>query len=118
MYREAGEIWEVTSSGGALGPFDIDDHMILATNAEGPFVYQLNGMKQWNLIFDYYGGNQGKWGLATSSDARTWRLVTDPQFPYYKKGVASFPEGVRHGSVLAITEQEYRTLLNAYKQTQ
>ncbi|BCM92136.1 hypothetical protein IAD21_04015 [Abditibacteriota bacterium] len=114
VYRANDQIWQITSSGGALGPFDTDDHMIMKIGGEGPFVYQLNGQNQWNMVFDYFGGNQGKWGLATSTDARNWTLVTDPNPPYYQNGGALFPEGVRHGAVLSITESEYQALTKAY----
>ena len=117
VYRADNQIWEVTSSGGALGPYTVDDHLAMNINGEGPFVYRLIGKDQWNLSWDYYGGNQGKWGLAMSTDARTWKPVTSPDAPYYQNGAASFPEGVRHGYVLPITAAEYRALETAFPST-
>lgn len=114
VYRANDQIWEVTSSGGALGPYTVDDHLVFNINGEGPFVYQLNGKRQWNLAWDYFGGNQGKWGVATSTDARTWKPVTSPDAPYYQNGAASFPEGVRHGYVLSLTAAEYKDLERAF----
>lgn len=114
VYRATSQIWQVTSSGGPEGPFDTDDHMIVDANGEGPFVYKLNDKDQWNLVFDYYKGNPGKWGVATSRDAKTWTLVTAPKWPFYQNGAASFPLGVRHGCVLAITETELDALIAAF----
>lgn len=114
VYRCDDQIWQVTSSGGELGPYTIHDQPILKIGGEGPFAYPLNGKNQWNLVWDYFGGNQGKWGLATSTDAKDWKLVTSPDAPYYQTGGASFPEVVRHGSVLPITDAEYKALAKAF----
>ena len=114
LYRCNDQIWQVTSSGGALGPFDTNEHKVLEIGGEGPFAFQLNGENKWNMVYDYFGGNQGKWGVATSTDGTTWKLATDPQWPYYQNGAASFPEGVRHGAILAITDAEYKRLETQY----
>ena len=115
LYRYNKQIWQVTSSGSALGPFDTNDHMVMDIDGEGPFAYQLNGKDEWNMVYDYFGGNQGKWGVATSTDGMQWKLATDPKWPYYQNNAASFPEGVRHGAILAITEGEYEKLAKEYK---
>ena len=60
----------------------------------------------FRLLAGYiFGGNQGRWGLATSPDFTTWTMATRTQFPYYTPEVF-FPPGVRHGSVLPITAAE------------
>lgn len=111
LYRMNEAIHQVTPSGGALGPFDTDDHMVSNINGEGPFAYQLNGKNEWNMVFDYFGNNVGKWGVANSKNGRDWTLLTDPKWPhFYPDGQAAFPEGVRHGSVLPINEAEYQAI--------
>lgn len=115
LYRMNDVIRQVTSSGGAMGPFDTDDHVALNIGGEGPFAYQLNGKNEWNMVFDYFGNNVGKWGVANSKSARDWTLVTDPKWPhFYPNGQAAFPEGVRHGSVLPINEAEYQAIDKKY----
>ncbi len=115
LYRMNDVIRQVTSSRGALGPYTVDDHLAFNIGGEGPFVYQLNGKHEWNMVFDYFGNNVGKWGVANSKNARDWTLLTDPKWPhFYPDGQAAFPEGVRHGAVLPINEAEYQAINKKY----
>lgn len=115
VYRYTG-IWMRTADH-AFGPYD-NPAKILDLDVEGPFLFPINGAPdQWGLVFDYFGGNQGRWGLATSSDFNQWNLVTKKAWPYYTPDVF-FPPGIRHGSVLPITTGEADSILKAYGSTQ
>jgi beta-xylosidase len=65
--------------------------------AEGPTVVNINGY--WMLYFDLY--KAGKMGAMRSKNIEVWTDVT-PRL--------SFPQGVRHGSVLKITRQELESI--------
>jgi len=109
VYRgENGHVYQVTSSGTILGPYDRDDHLVVSQNYEGPFVYQLYGQNTWLMIMDIYGPG-GPYAMARSTDAVTWTSVPTSEF--------SFPSGasdrVRHGSVIPITADEYAQLTGA-----
>lgn len=105
VYRQAASIYQVTSSRTILGPYNQNDHLAVNANYEGPFVYQLSGQNVWLMIMDIYG-NKGPYAMARSTDAVTWTQLRADQF--------SFPSGaadrVRHGSVMAITADEYTRL--------
>jgi hypothetical protein len=114
VYRYTG-IWMRTADH-AFGPYS-NPAKILDYDVEGPFLFPINGTPdQWGLVFDYFGGNQGKWGLATSSDFENWSLVTKKDWPYYTPDVF-FPPGIRHGSVLPITTGEAQAILTAFGST-
>jgi sucrose-6-phosphate hydrolase SacC (GH32 family) len=114
VYRYTG-IWMRTADH-AFGPYE-NPVKILDLDVEGPFLFPINGTSdQWGLVFDYFGGNQGRWGLATSSDFINWNLVTRKDWPYYTPDVF-VPPGVRHGSVLPITDNEADTILQAFGST-
>ena len=114
VYRYTG-LWMRTAEH-ALGPYE-NPVKISDLDVEGPFIFPLHGVAdQWGLIFDYFGGNQGRWGLSTSSDFQHWTLVTRKDWPYYTPEVF-LPPGVRHGSVLPITDKEADTILQAFGAT-
>ncbi len=114
VYRYVG-IWMRTADH-AFGPYE-NPVKILDLDVEGPFMFPVNRTtNQWGLVFDYFGGNQGRWGMATSSDFVNWSLVTHKDWPYYMPDVF-FPSGVRHGSVLPITDQEANRILKAFGST-
>ena len=111
VYRYTG-IW-IRTAEHALGPYE-HPSKILDLDVEGPFMFPMNGTtNQWGLVFDYFGGNQGRWGFATSGDLEHWTLATRKEWPYYTPDVF-LPPGVRHGSVLPITGEEADTILRAF----
>jgi len=109
FYRHNG-VWEVTSKN-VLGPYTAPVQ-VLDEDVEGPFVFDLNGGSGFGMVWDYFGGNQGRWGLGTSSDLIHWTSVTDKKWPYYNPRVA-FVQGVRHGCVLPLTQREMDTIIAA-----
>jgi len=114
VYRFTG-IWMRTSDH-AFGPYE-NPTKILDLDVEGPFIFPVNGKSdEWGLIFDYFGGNQGRWGMATSSDLANWTMLTNHDWPYYTPDVF-FPPGVRHGCVLPITTAEADKILETLGST-
>ncbi len=111
VYRYLG-IWTRTADH-ALGPYE-KPVKVLDLDVEGPFMFPVNGKgDEWAMVFDYFGGNQGRWGLATSGDLEHWTVATRKDWPYYTPDIF-LPPGVRHGSVLPITEGEADTILRAF----
>ncbi len=111
VYRYTG-IWMRTAEH-ALGPFG-NPVKILDLDVEGPSMFPVNGTTdRWGLIFDYFGGNQGRWGFAASDDLAHWTVATRREWPYYTPDIF-LPPGVRHGSVLPITAEEAETILRAF----
>ncbi|WP_240628054.1 glycoside hydrolase family 43 protein [Terrimonas sp.] len=65
--------------------------------AEGPTVIKING--KWVVYFDKYMDH--KYGAVTSADLKNWEDIS---------GKISFPEGTRHGTVFAITQNEFEQI--------
>ena len=65
--------------------------------AEGPTVVKINS--EWIVYFDKY--TQHKYGAVSSSDLEQWKDISDQ---------IVMPQGMRHGSVLKITETQLRKL--------
>ena len=63
--------------------------------AEGPTAIKFKG--QWIVYFDKY--TQHKYGAIVSTDLQTWTDVSDSMV---------FPKGLRHGTVFAISAEEFR----------
>ncbi|MCZ4222152.1 glycoside hydrolase family 43 protein [Pedobacter rhodius] len=110
FYRYENKIWRKTSDR-LLGDYR-DSTIVIDANVEGPFVYKTSA-KKWNMIWDYYGGNQGKYGMAESVNLIDWKWLTDKNPPYYNSNV-SFPDGARHGSVIAISTFQMDAILKKY----
>lgn len=66
--------------------------------AEGPTTLQLG--KLWLIYFDKYTDH--KYGAISSANLKEWKDVSDQ---------ISLPKGIRHGTIVKITEQELDTLL-------
>jgi hypothetical protein len=66
--------------------------------AEGPTV--LKQGKQWIVYFDKY--TQHQYGAITSNDLVNWTDISDKLV---------MPKGIRHGTVLTITQKELQLLL-------
>jgi hypothetical protein len=66
--------------------------------AEGPTV--LKKGSQWIVYFDKY--REHKYGAVTSTDLVTWKDISDQ---------LDMPNGIRHGTVLTISQKELDKLL-------
>lgn len=71
--------------------------------AEGPTV--LKQGKQWIVYFDKYTGH--KYGAITSTDLVNWTEISDKLV---------MPKGIRHGTVLVVTQKELQQLINSSPQ--
>jgi beta-xylosidase len=67
--------------------------------AEGPTAFKHNGY--WIVYFDKYTLKQ--YGALKSKDLENWEDLSDK---------ISLPKGIRHGSILNITEEELQKLMN------
>lgn len=109
VYRKSG-IWVATSPC-AQGPYT-NPRQLTTENVEGPFAFALNDGEGYAVVWDYFGRSLG-YGLWTSKDFEHWQRVTNERYPYYNAQV-SFPEGIRHGSIIGITQKELDKLLEAF----
>jgi hypothetical protein len=66
--------------------------------AEGPSALRLNG--QWHVYFDKY--RQHQYGLVVSDDLVNWQDWSDR---------IRFPDGCRHGSILAVPKESLTKVL-------
>ena len=66
---------------------------------EGPTALHNNG--QWIVYFDKYRDH--KYGAISSTDLLNWTDISDK---------INLPKGIRHGTILEITENEFLKLLN------
>jgi beta-xylosidase len=66
--------------------------------AEGPTALKVDG--SWVVYFDKY--MEGKYGAIRSTNLKDWEDISDK---------VKLPKGIRHGSVLAITENELQALI-------
>jgi hypothetical protein len=67
--------------------------------AEGPTAIKIGD--NWIVYFDKY--TEHKYGAVTSTDLVHWTDISDK---------VSFPKGTRHGTVFAITKEEFSKLVN------
>lgn len=65
--------------------------------AEGPTMIKIND--EWYVYFDRYIDNH--FGLIKSKDLKTWTDITDQ---------LEFPKGIRHGTILKISQKELNKL--------
>jgi len=110
-YRKNG-IW-VVSSKSAQGPYS-DQYQLTAENVEGPFAFSLNDGSGYGIVWDYFGRSAG-FGLWTSPDFKKWTRITNEKHPYYNEQV-EFPEKIRHGSIVGLTQQELDKLLKGFNE--
>ncbi len=75
------------------------------TGYEGPTAYKLNGEDKWCLLLDYYSKSQGYKPFVTD-DISTGIFTSAADF--------SFDTTYRHGTVMPITSEEYKALIEAY----
>ncbi|MDY3068541.1 MAG: hypothetical protein SOR57_02540 [Parabacteroides sp.] len=67
--------------------------------AEGPTLLDLGS--KYYVYFDKY--TEGCFGVIESSDLKNWNEISDK---------LKMPEGIRHGSVLKVTEKELERLFD------
>lgn len=109
VYRKNG-IWVATSEH-ATGPYS-NAYELTSDNVEGPFVFKLLDDSGYGIIWDYFGNSAG-FGLWTSSNFRDWDSITNKNAPFYNEKV-EFPAGIRHGSVISISQEEKERLINEF----
>lgn len=109
VYRKNG-IWVATSDH-AQGPYG-NQYQLTADNVEGPYVFPLNDGSGYGIVWDYFGNSAG-FGLWTSPNFKDWTRLTNAKAPYYND-LVEFPAGIRHGSIIGITAEEKKALLDAF----
>ena len=109
IYRNNG-IWVATSAH-AQGPYT-NPYELTSENVEGPFAFSFYDGSGYAVVWDYFGRSSG-FGLWTSPDFKDWTRITNESYPYYNDKV-EFPEKIRHGSIISITQKEKEALLNTY----
>lgn len=82
----------LATSDHATGPYGPASKPITDSWTEGPAAILING--QWHLYFDRY--NDGRYGLMRSRDLEHWEDLSDR---------LHMPQGVRHGSVLSVSDE-------------
>jgi hypothetical protein len=92
----------VATGAKALGPYSTASSPITSSDywAEGPTATRLNG--KWVVYFDKY--TQKKMGAVQSADLVKWEDISDK---------VQFPKGTRHGTVFAITRDQFDNLNKA-----
>jgi hypothetical protein len=89
----------VAVSDNAEGPYSAPGEPITGDYwAEGPTAIKVND--KWFVYFDKY--TEHKYGLVTSPDLKTWSDESDKLV---------MPEGMRHGTALAVSEEVIRKLI-------
>ena len=109
VYRKNG-IWVATSKN-AQGPYG-DAYQLTADNVEGPYVFPLNDNAGYGIVWDYFGNSAG-FGLWTTPDFKEWSQITNETAPFYNDKV-EFPAGIRHGSIIGLTQEERDKLLEIF----
>ncbi len=89
------------------GPYNTD-YTICSLNwfgVEGSSMYQITGSDAWVMIMDEY--SEGTFFAQQTTDFENWRQVRRSTY-------ALDQLSPRHGSVVAVSEDEYRALIDAY----
>lgn len=74
------------------------------TERKVPATFKVNGENRWITYYDFY--YDGYFGASTTTNLVDWTA--------YDSSEISLPSGIRHGSVIPITEAEKDALLNAW----
>ena len=83
-----------------IGPYTAASEPITGNYwVEGPTAIRLKG--DWVVFFDMYRNH--RFGAIRSSDLTNWKEISDQ---------ISLPRGIRHGSILKVSEQVYERLMN------
>ena len=85
---------------------EIDSEMSQIQWVEGPTSFKMNDEEKWCLFLDNFGG-KGYFPLVSTdlSSGVFTQLSTDEY---------SLPSVMRHGSVINLTEEEYKAIVNKY----
>lgn len=97
----------VVKSKNASGPYNTD-YEICSLNwfgVEGSTMYNITGTNAWVMIMDEYG--EGTFFVQLTRDFENWRQVR-------RSGYRISELRPRHGSVVAISEEEYFALIDSY----
>jgi hypothetical protein len=95
----------------AMGPYVVSDR-ITSELLEGPFVFRNKNDTGWTIELDNWQNNAG-YTVMESPDLETWTRLTNLRPPLYNAAV-SFPPGVRHGSVIRLSQTQIDTLRSAF----
>ncbi|MDP4185897.1 MAG: glycosyl hydrolase, partial [Bacteroidota bacterium] len=92
----------ISTASSVFGPYSMPSKPITGNYwAEGPTSINLNGA--WIVYFDKY--TQGKYGAVCSTDLVNWEDISDQ---------IEFPKGVRHGTVLKVSNKFFVKNLSKY----
>ncbi|MGN0533809.1 MAG: glycoside hydrolase family 43 protein [Eubacterium sp.] len=89
------------------GPYS-DEPVIVShasSGVEGCQMYNITGTDQWVMMMDEYGKN--RFDMEQTSDFENFKKVKRKNF--------SLKLNQRHGSVIAVSDQEYEALIKAYE---
>jgi hypothetical protein len=102
-YEESQTIAYVTSEN-VSGPYE-DKPVVVSlakSGVEGSEMYKISGTDKWVMIMDEY--SKGRFFMQETTDFHSFTPVTDYDMDF----------GPRHGSVTAITDEEYNRLINHF----
>lgn len=89
------------------GPYDTEPAVcsLSQNGVEGSSIYNITGTDEWVMIMDEYG--KGRFFAQQTTDMENFKAVDPDKYGF---------EGVRprHGSVVAISDEEYDALINAF----
>ena len=85
---------------------EIDTEVSQITYVEGPVVFKLHNEEKWVLFLDSFRDN-GYFPLVSSD-------LSSGVFKKLNKNKYSLQSIMRHGSVISLTEEEYKTLVDKY----
>lgn len=74
------------------------------TWVEGPIVIKSFKEDKWYLYYDEY--TRGRWGCSVSENLEDWTKLSYDEF--------HLPQGVRHGGIIPLTEEEYQRLEHTF----
>ena len=102
-YEENQTIAYVTSEN-LTGPYKDEpvEVSLAPSGVEGSEMYKINGTDKWVMIMDEYG--KGRFFMQETTDFHNFTPVTDYDMDF----------GPRHGSVVAITTEEYENLIKHF----
>ena len=75
------------------------------TGVEGSEIYNITGTDQWVMVMDEYGTD--RFFMQQTTDFENFKAVNPEDY--------SMPFNPRHGSICAISDEDYDNLLKAYK---
>ncbi len=89
------------------GPYE-DKPVVVSlakTGVEGSEIYNITGTDQWVMVMDEYGTD--RFFMQQTTDFESFKAVNPQDY--------SMAFDPRHGSICAITDEEYENLINFYK---